>query len=392
MAAALEGILVLDFTRLLPGPFATQLLCDLGADVIKVEDPSVGDYMRAVPPTVQGVPYPFAMVNRGKRSIAVDLKTPEGQEIVHRLAARADILVEQFRPAVMARLGADYATLSRINPRLLYCAFSGYGQTGPAKDRPGHDLNFEALAGILGVTGDRDRRPVIPGVPMADLASGFNAALAILAALRVRDRTGRGAFVDVSIFDTAIALMVLNLAHYLGTGEMPAPGETIVSGQWPFYNIYETKDGRWISVAAVEPKFWERLVEVLGLPELAAEQFTDVQGRQRGIAMLQQRFLTKTLEEWEDLVGKDLPCARLATLAEVVADPQLRARDMLVDVDLGPAGRRKVVGHPAHHEGVRKDRPSSVPAKGEHTDEILRSLGYSARKIAELRGQGIVGP
>ena len=256
MPAALEGITVLDFTRLLPGPFCTQLLCNLGADVIKIEDPKLGDYMRSVPPLVEGVSYPFLMVNRGKRSLAVDLKTPEGQEILRKLARRADVVVEQFRPGAMARLGAYYDGLAIMNPKLVYCSFSGYGQTGPYKDLPGHDINFQALAGILGVTGVRDdKRPAIPGVPVADLASGFNAALAILAALRTRDRTGRGEFIDVSIYDTAVTLMVLGLARFLATGEEPVPGETLLTGTFPFYNLYETKDGRWLSVAAVEPKF-----------------------------------------------------------------------------------------------------------------------------------------
>ncbi|TLZ87326.1 MAG: CoA transferase, partial [Methanobacteriota archaeon] len=238
MPAALEGITVLDFTRLLPGPFCTQLLCNLGAEVIKIEDPKLGDYMRSVPPIVHDVSYPFLMVNRGKRSLSVDLKTPEGQEIVHKLARGSDVVVEQFRPGVMARLRVAYDDLAMMNPRLVYCSFSGYGQTGPYKDLPGHDINFQALAGILGVTtGREDKAPAIPGVPIADLASGFNAALAILAALRVRDRTGRGEFIDVSIYDTAVALMVLGLARFLATGEEPVAGETLLTGSFPFYSL-----------------------------------------------------------------------------------------------------------------------------------------------------------
>ncbi|HEX9566299.1 MAG TPA: CaiB/BaiF CoA-transferase family protein, partial [Thermoplasmata archaeon] len=191
MPGALDGVTVLDFTRLLPGPFCTQLLCNLGADVIKVEDPQLGDYMRSVPPIVHDVSYPFAMVNRGKRSLAIDLKTSAGQDILRKLVGRADVVVEQFRPGVMARLGADYDALVMWNPKLIYCSFSGYGQNGPYKDLPGHDINFEALAGLLSVTRSLDeRRPAIPGVPIADLAGGFNAALAILASLRTRDRTG----------------------------------------------------------------------------------------------------------------------------------------------------------------------------------------------------------
>src|SRR5437867_7991212 len=190
MPAALEGVTVLDFTRLLPGPFCTQLLCNLGADVIKVEDPQLGDYMRLVPPIVCDVSYPFAMVNRGKRSLAVDLKTSEGQEILRKLIRRADVVVEQFRPGVMARLGADYDALAMWNPKLIYCSFSGYGQNGPYKDFPGHDINFEALAGILSVTRNRDdRRPAVPGAPNTDLAGGFDAAVALHASLRAPDRS-----------------------------------------------------------------------------------------------------------------------------------------------------------------------------------------------------------
>src|SRR5216117_1862806 len=303
MPAALEGITVLDFTRLLPGPFCTQLLCNLGADVIKVEDPQLGDYMRAVPPIVHDVSYPFAMVNRGKRSLAVDLKTSEGQEILRRLVGRADIIVEQFRPGVMARLGADYDALAMLNPKLIYCSFSGFGQNGPYKDLPGHDINFEALAGILSVSRNRDeRRPAIPSVPVADLAGGFNAALAILASLRTRDRTGRGEFIDLSIYDTTIALMVLGLARYFATGEEPIAGETLLTGTFPFYALYETKDGRWLSVSAVEPKFWVRMCQLAGAPELSERQFAEEPDRAAVAETLAARFREKTLSEWERII------------------------------------------------------------------------------------------
>src|SRR3989442_14811569 len=235
MPAALDGITVLDFTRLLPGPFCTQLLCNLGADVIKIEDPEVGHYMASVPPIGHDGSYPFGMVNRGKRSLAVDLKTSDGQEILRKLVGRADVVVGQFRPGVMARLGADYDALAMWNPKLIYCSVSGYGQNGPYKDPPGHDINFEALAGLLSVTRSLDeRRPAIPGVPIADLAGGFNAAPAILASLRTRDRTGRGEFIDVSTYDTPVTLPVPRLPRYLSTGEEPMPGETLPTAPFPF--------------------------------------------------------------------------------------------------------------------------------------------------------------
>jgi len=386
MPAALAGITVLDFTRLLPGPFCTQLLCNLGAEVIKIEDPKLGDYMRSVPPIVHDVSYPFLMVNRGKRSLSVDLKTPEGQEIVHKLARGSDVVVEQFRPGVMARLRVAYDDLAMMNPRLVY------GQTGPYKDLPGHDINFQALAGILGVTtGREDKAPAIPGVPIADLASGFNAALAILAALRVRDRTGRGEFIDVSIYDTAVTLMVLGLARFLATGEEPVAGETLLTGSFPFYSLYETKDGRWLSVATVEPKFWSRMCELIGAPDLAEKQFKDGAERFAVAQTLAERFRGRTLAEWEALLANEnLPIAGVKRVSEVVRDPQVEARGLLPVVDVSGLWKLQVIAHPAKHATLETRNLTRVPAKGQDTEEILRSLGYTARQIQTLAKKGAV--
>jgi crotonobetainyl-CoA:carnitine CoA-transferase CaiB-like acyl-CoA transferase len=391
--AALEGITVLDFTRLLPGPFCTQLLCNLGADVIKIEDPKLGDYMRSVPPIVHDVSYPFLMVNRGKRSVAVDLKTPEGQEIVHKLARRADVVVEQFRPGVMARLGAAYDDLAMMNPKLVYCSFSGYGQTGPYKDLPGHDINFQALAGILSVTtGQDDKRPAIPGVPIADMASAFNAALAILAALRTRDRIGRGEWIDVSILDTAVTLMVLGLARFLATGDEPVPGETLLTGVFPFYSLYETKDGRWLSVAAVEPKFWIRMCAVVGALELSERQFADGAERVAAAQTLAARFRERTSEDWEALFAKEqLPITLVKRVSEVVRDPHVKARELLPLIDMPDVGKLQVIAHPAKHAETKVRDPARVPGKGGNTVEILRSLGYTPRQIQVLAKKEVIG-
>jgi len=390
--AALDGITVLDFTRLLPGPFCTQLLCNLGADVIKIEDPQLGDYMRSVPPIVHDVSYPFAMVNRGKRSLAVDLKTTEGQEILRKLVGRADVVIEQFRPGVMARLGADYDGLAMWNPKLIYCSFSGYGQNGPYKDLPGHDINFEALAGILSVTRNRDeRRPAVPGVPIGDLAGGFNAALAILASLRTRDRTGRGEFIDVSIYDTAVTLLVLGLARYFATGEEPLPGETLLTGSFPFYSLYETKDGGWLSVATVEPKFWQRMCELIGAPELSDRQFAEVAERPAIAETLAARFLERTLAEWEELFfAEKLPIAGVRRVPEVVRDPQVKARGLLPTVDVPGVGKLQVISHPAKHTATETRNPARVPKKGQDTEAILKSLGYTSRQIGALAKKNII--
>lgn len=388
MPRPLEGVVVLDLTRLLPGPFATQLLANLGADVIKVEDPRVGDYMRSVPPVLDDTSYPFLMVNRGKRSVAIDLRKREGREVLYRLAKKADVFVEQYRPSTVRKLGVDYPRLRRANPNIVYCSFGGYGRSGPHADRPGHDLNFEALAGILGVTG-RDGRPSVPGVPVADLASGILTAFSIVASLHRRERFGGGEFLEVSIYDTSVSLMVLNLARYLGTGEVPLPGETIVTGMFPFYNIYETKDGRWLTVACVEPKFWRRTCEVLGLPELIDTQFSDELARDH-IATLAAVFRTRTLKAWvEAFASEALPIEPVLRIDEVVADPHFRARRLLIPVRTG-GGRLRVLAHPAKPRASDVRTLADAPDCGEHTEEVLRWAGFSHPQIDGLRAKGVV--
>ena len=391
VAGPLKGIVVLDFTRLLPGPFATQLLANLGADVIKIEDPAIGDYMRTVPPTIQGISYAYLMVNRGKRSLAIDLKTKEGRQILYKLVPKADILVEQFRPGVMKKLGADYRALARRNRRLIYCSFSGYGQTGPMKDVAGHDITFEAHAGILGVTASRDGKPVIPGVPIADLASAYNAAFSLLVALRTRDKTRKGEFIDISIFDTSVSLMVLNLARLMATGEEPVAGETLLTGTFPFYNLYETKDGRWMAVAAVEPKFWKRLCEILGVPEFIDSQFSDDREKAIVVRALTERFRGRTLAEWEPLfLGEDLPVIGVRRVSDVVNDPQVEARGLLPATAIPGLGRMPVFAHPARHSVSESRTPGRAPSKGEDTDSILGSLGYTMKQIEALAGKHVI--
>ncbi len=391
VAGPLKGVVVLDFSRLLPGPFATQLLVNLGADVIKIEDPAIGDYMRSVPPTIQGVSYAYIMVNRGKRSLAVDLKTKEGRRILYKLVRQADIVVEQFRPGVMKKLGADYKTLSRLNRRLIYCSFSGYGQTGPMKDLAGHDITFEAHAGILGVTATKDGKPVIPGVPISDLASAYNAAFSVMVALRTRDRTRKGEFIDVSIFDTSVSLMVLNLARFMATGEEPVAGETLLTGVFPFYNLYETKDGRWMAVAAVEPKFWKRLCEILGLPEFIESQFPDEQEKATVMHGLVERFRERTLDEWEPLfLAESLPVIGVRKVSDVVGDPQVKARGLLPVADVPGLWKLPVLAHPVRHSVSERRTFARAPSQGEDTEPILRSLGYTKAQIEALAQKRVV--
>jgi len=388
----LQGVVVLDFSRLLPGPFCTQLLANLGADVIKVEDPVAGDYMRAVPPIVEGVSYPFLMVNRGKRSIVVDLRRREGREVLYRLARKADVIVEQFRPSTVRKLGIDYPRIRKTNGRIVYCSFGGFGRSGPYADKPGHDLNFEALAGILGVTASRgDERPAIPGVPVCDLASACLAAFSIVASLHRRERFGGGEFLEVAILDASVSLMVLNLARYLGTGDIPVPGETLVTGIFPFYNLYETSDGRWISVACVEPKFWRRLCELLGAPELADDQFVSGVPARPVMERLAAAFRAKSLATWTDLFDReDLPVSAVLRVDEVVHNPHVRARDLLPEVRVGRQ-RARVLAHPARASASGVRTLAGAPQQGEHTDAVLRWAGYTSRQIRDLRAKGAVG-
>ncbi|TLZ51207.1 MAG: CoA transferase [Methanobacteriota archaeon] len=392
MPRPLDGVVVLDLSRLLPGPFCTQLLANLGADVIKVEDPALGDYMRAVPPAVGDTSYPFLMVNRGKRSIVIDLRTKTGRGVLYRLARKADVFVEQFRPSTVKALGIDYPRLRRANPRLVYCSFGGFGRTGPYADKPAHDLNFEALAGILSVTASRPgERPAIPGVPVSDLASACLAAFSIIASLHRRERFGGGEFLEVAIFDTSVSLMVLNLARYLGTGDIPVPGETIVTGIFPFYSLYETADGRWLSVACVEPKFWRRLCEILETPELIDDQFVSGVPARPVVDRISIAFKAKTLAAWTAIFDREgLPVMPVLRVDEVVADPQVAARDLLPEVRVGKV-RRRVLAHPAKARASSIRTLSAAPGHGEHTDEILRWAGYSARQVKDLRAAGAVG-
>lgn len=392
MPLPLAGVVVLDLSRLLPGPFCTQLLANLGADVIKVEDPGLGDYMRVVPPSLGETSYPFFMVNRGKRSVVIDLRTDEGRKVLYRLAKTADVFVEQFRPSTVKKLKVDYPQIRRANPRIIYCSFGGYGRTGPYADKPGHDLNFEALAGILSVTAARqDGQPAIPGVPVSDLASALMAAFSIVASLHRRERFGGGEFLEVSIFDTSVSLMVLNLARYLGTGEIPLPGETIVTGMFPFYSLYETKDGRWMSVACVEPKFWRRLCELLGTEEHADTQFVTGEAARPVFDAVAAAFKTRTLAEWTSLLEpEDLPVTPVLRVDEVVADPHLVARGLLPEVRVGPR-RVKVLAHPAKARASGIATPSKAPSRGEDTNEVLRWAGYTATQTRQLRTKGVVG-
>ena len=380
MASALGRFRMLDLSRQLPGPYCSMLLADLGMDVLVVSAPT--------DPMGMGIP----LLGRNKRSLTLNLKAPEGREIFHRLTGDADVVLEGSRPGAAARLGVDYATLKRINPRLVYCSISGYGQDGPYRDRVGHDVNYLGFAGVIGLTGSAGAPPAIPGVQIADIGGGtLMAAVGILSALWAREETGEGQFVDIAMMDGAVAWQVIHLARWFADREEPSRGDTLLTGHHPCYAIYETKDGRHVTVGALEPHFWRTLCERLGLPELAGRQFAEGEEREAMFARVRACFRERTMREWVDLLADlDICFGPVAKLSEMVEDPQVRHRGMILDADDGRGGRMRTFGNPVKL-GATPAAIRTPPARlGEHTDAVLAALGYAPADVVALRERGVV--
>ena len=344
MTLPLEGLRVLDLSRLLPGPFATMVLADLGADVVKVEEPGGGDWLRGMPPLAGDESGAFHALNRNKRSISIDLRRPEGVATFLRLARRADAVVESFRPGVLDRLGVGWEALRRENRRLVLCSISGYGQDGPYAQRAGHDLDYCAIAGVLAANGTPER-PAPIGVQVADVAGGaWPAAAGVLAALLGRDRTGEGAHVDVSMTEGALAMLALPLGMAWSRGTPIARGTELLDGGAGCYDVYRTKDGKFVALGALEPKFFSAFCAAVGRPELAERQLDD--GGRGPRAELEAIFAARTRDEWTALAARhDVCLAPVLEGEEPQRDPQLAARGAFVDVRLprigpGDAGRR----------------------------------------------------
>ena len=403
MVQALEGITVLELSRVSPGAFCTMMLADMGADVLKIETPpnssrATGSGVSASEARAAA----FSYVNRNKRSIGVNLKAPEGRHILQQLAATADVLVEGFRPGVMQRLGADYATLSPLNPRLIYCSLSGFGQNGPYRDLPAHDLNYLAISGVLNLIGTADEPPAIPLNLIADYGgAAMHGVVGILLALFARHQTGRGQHVDVAYLDTTISLLAATplMQHIFSDGAVPQRGHGPYTGQYAFYTTYETQDGKLLSVGCSEPWLWENLCQALGRPEYAPHcrrpehLWRAPNAEERAVRdVLQTIFRQRTRAEWVAFLSdKNVCIGPVNTIAEVFDDPQVRHRQMLLE-------------HPAASgEGVRQagmalklsDTPGQVrrlgPTLGQHTTEVLTALGYSQQDMARLRSSGVVG-
>jgi alpha-methylacyl-CoA racemase len=395
----LDGLRVLDLTRLLPGGFCSLLLADFGADVIKVEDTGMGDYIRWSPPYYEGAEQTarsalFLALNRGKRSIRVDLKTEAGKQVLLRLSRDADVLLESFRPGVLDRLGVGYQRLRSENPRLVYCAITGYGQDGPNRDRSGHDMNYLGLNGLLGLTGDSEGPPVQAAGQIADIGGGaLSALVGLLVALRERDRSGEGQLVDCSMFDGSLSWLALVAAQAFAGGVPPRRGELPLAGAFTCYRPYRCLDG-YVTLGALEPKFWGDFCRGVGREDLLDHAF-DPPGS-AAHASVCEIFSSRTREEWRAFASEHDCCLEpVLSLREALDSELVAAREMVVELaQPGAEHPVKLLGVPVKLSRTPGDPTRAPgPALGEHTDEILTAAGYSPSEIAALHEAGAVaGP
>lgn len=388
----LTGTKIIDLTRLLPGPYCTQLLGDMGAKVIKVEDKGDGDYLRSFPPQVQGKGVFFETLNRNKKSVSIDLEKKKGRELFLKLVEGTDILVEGFRPGVMERRGLGYSVLKDLNPRLVYCSITGYGQDGPYKERAGHDINYLALAGFLGLNTTPQGEPIVPGVQMADVAGGgLMAVIGILAALYQRDRTGGGQFVDVAMLDGAMSLIPLQMSQALTLGLEQRPRQEMLNGGLACYNVYETADGKYMSLGALEAKFWGSFCRAVKREDLIDDHYSMGERGQIVRHEVSNIFKSKTQKQWEAFFkDKDCCCEPVLTVKEASLRPLAKARQMRVDSDPLRGFLSDQVGFPIKFSRTPSSLRSPAPAKGEHTDEVLKENGYSAHEIARLKNENVI--
>lgn len=394
MVMALDGIKVLDLSRLAPGPHCSMLLADFGADVTLVEavpgvSAKLGGGNRSSEGAVRAAAY--NALGRGKKSIALNLKDERARDIFYELVKGADVVIEGFRPGVVKRLGVDYDTLAAINPRVICCSVSGFGQTGPYSNLVGHDINYIAVGGALGVTGRPGTPPAIPINIIADFAGGgLTAAFAICVALLARERTGRGQDVDVGMSDGVLSLMTSAFSAYFGTGNPIRPGQYLLNGAVPWYNTYECSDGRWFSIGSIEPHFYEALVRVMGLDEYLGRQWEEA-AHPEMFEKYRAVFKTKTADEWMEIMSQhDICAAPVLEMENVATDPHNVARGMVVELD-SPVGKVKQVGIAPKLSDTPGQVRGTAPLLGQHTDEVLSGLGYDAARVAELREAGVVG-
>src|SRR4030042_3504309 len=401
---ALEGVKILDLSRVIPGTFCTMLLGDLGAEVLKGEAPGVSEFVgsaRSLEGEENRKEAAYFAPNRNKKSIALNMKPEAGRQVFHRLAQHADVIVEGFRPGVTKRLGIDYGTISKLNPRIIYCSLSGYGQDGPYQSFPGHDINYISMAGILGLIGPSEGLPVIPLNLVADFAgAALYGALGISVALVARDKTGRGQYLDVAFMEGALSLATWFPCSYFFDGSSLKRGGSWLNGAYPYYGVYETKDAKYITIGCIEPHFWENLCRLLGREDYIPYHFASkhMGGKPEDKkwdeirSFLKQSFLNRTRDEWFELLTQnDIPAGKVYSIEEVFTDPQVLHRQMVTEVEHPTLGKVKQVGIAPKLSDTPGKIRSLSPLLGEHTEEILLGLGYSLKDIRNLREEGALG-
>jgi crotonobetainyl-CoA:carnitine CoA-transferase CaiB-like acyl-CoA transferase len=389
----LEGYKVLDLSRLAPGPFCSMALGDMGADVLLVEAPASaigpgaaapgGDATRAERAAA------FDPLRRNKRSIQLNLREEAAREVFYKLAADADVVLEGARPGVVKRLGVDYETLRKINDRIVYCSLSGYGQTGPYQGLVGHDINYISIGGALGMIGWPGQKPAIPLNVIADFAGGgLMAAFSIVTALLAREKTGKGQFVDIAMSDGVLYLLAMFTGQYFGSGSAPTPGSFLLNGAAPHYNVYETGDGKWISLGSLEPHFFANLCRIMEREDFIPQQYDSAKWPTMA-EHFAERFKTKSRDQWFKVLAEvDICAAPVYDFPEALADPQNLAREMVIEVDHPEIGKVKQVGIAPKLSETKPAVRSAGVAPGTHTDEVLKSLGYTGEEIDKLRASG----
>jgi len=390
MAPPLAGIKLLDLSRMGPGPFCTMLLGDLGAEVIKIEQPGFG----IVPLDVDEETWAaYYAIDRNKKSIILDFKTAEARQIFHNMVKTADVVLEGFRPGVARRLGLDYETVRALNPKIVYCSLTGYGQDGPYRDLPGHDLNYISIAGAASAMAIRDGQPAVPLNMLGDYAGGgLQAAFGIVTALLARDRTGVGQFVDIAMVDGVVSLLSWEASVFFAGGGTPRWGDTPLTGSIPCGCVYKAKDGGFVSLGCFEFKFWENLCRELGREDLIPYQYASGEEKDWVISQLTEIFMTQTKEEWFQLMkSKDIPITPVLELDEVFSDPQVVHRRMMVEVDHPRLGKVKQAGIGMKFSETPGEIRNTAPLPGQHTEDILTDLGYSREEIDRVRKAGAIG-
>jgi crotonobetainyl-CoA:carnitine CoA-transferase CaiB-like acyl-CoA transferase len=400
---ALEGIKVLDLSNYVPGALCTMILADFGAEVIKVEPAKafpMGDMGYSPGGKDKEREAAFFALNRNKKCIGLNLRSDEGRRIFHRMATEADVVIEGYRPGVVERLGVDYKTIQGINPRIIYCSLSGYGQDGPYRLFSGHDINYISLAGVLGLIGPKEGPPTIPLNIIADFAGvSLYGTIGILLALEARNRTGKGQYIDHTYMEGALHLITWFTHRFFMDGTVMKPGVSWAQGAYPHYGVYKTKDGKWLTIGCLEPHFWDNLCKAVGKEEYMQHKWTmamTFQGPEPKFdeirAGMEKVFLTKTRDEWFDLLAaNDVPVGKVNSLDETFQDPQILHRKMVIELDHPNLGKVKQVGILPKLSDTPGQFRRFAPVHGEHTDEILKALGFSGDEIEKLRKEGTAG-